>query len=196
MDIFEAIHTRRSIGKVKPDPVEKEKIEKILEAGTRAPNHYYTEPWKFFVLTDEARRALGKTLAEIAKEKMDDPTTEQNALLLEKQKNKAFRAPVIIAVAVEPSDNPKALWVEEIAAVSAAIQNMLLTAHGLGLGAIWRSGNPCYHPKMKALFGLQGDAQLLGFVYLGYPNIEKKISERTPFNEKTVWLNKDFDLSE
>ncbi len=49
MDIHEAIRTRRSIGKVKPDPVEPVLIHRILEAGTWAPNHYLTQPWKFFL---------------------------------------------------------------------------------------------------------------------------------------------------
>ncbi|WP_102029036.1 nitroreductase family protein [Salirhabdus sp. Marseille-P4669] len=193
MDIFEAIHSRRSIGKVKQDPVEKEKIHKILEAGTRAPSHYKTEPWKFFVLTEEGRRPLGRTLAEIAAEKMDDPTTEENQLLLQGQEMKAFRAPVIIAAAVVPSEHPKALPVEEIGAVNSAIQNMLLAAHALGLGAIWRTGAPCYHPKMKNLFGLEGDAQILGFLYLGYPNTTKEESPRIPFEEKTEWWSEDFE---
>jgi nitroreductase len=194
LEVFEAIHTRRSVGKVKPDPINKELIEKILEAGTRAPNHYKTEPWKFFVLTEEGRRPLGRTFAEIAKEKMDDPTTEENQLKLQQQENKAFRAPVIIAAAVVPSDHPKAMFIEEVAAVNAAIQNMLLAAHALGLGAIWRSGAPCYHPKMKELFGLEGESQLLGFIYIGYPELIKKESPRIPFEEKTVWMNTDFEL--
>lgn len=49
MDLFEAIRSRRSIGKVKPDPVERHLIERIIEAGTWAPNHKNTEPWRFFV---------------------------------------------------------------------------------------------------------------------------------------------------
>ncbi|MBM7570592.1 nitroreductase family protein [Aquibacillus albus] len=191
MDVFEAIQSRRSIGKVKPDPIDEGTIKKLLEAATWAPNHYHTEPWKFFVLTKEGRRPLGRTLAEIAKEKMEDPTEEENQLILKKQENKAFRAPLIIAVAVVPSDNPKVVPVEEIGAVNAAIQNMLLAAHALGLGAIWRTGNPCYHPKMKKLFGLSGDSQVLGFVYIGYPDISKTESPRISFEEKTVWVNSD-----
>ncbi len=191
MDIFEAIFKRRSIGKVKPDPIEKEKIEKLLEAAIWAPNHYHTEPWKFFVLTGEGRRPLGRTLAEIAKESMEDPETKENQEKIKKAEEKPFRAPVIITVAVTPSDNPKAIDIEEIGAVSAAIQNMLLAAHALGLGAVWRTGKPAYHPKMKQLFGLRERDEVLGFIYIGYPDMSQREGKRIPFTEKTKWIEAD-----
>ncbi|GAB7388584.1 NAD(P)H nitroreductase [Bacillaceae bacterium] len=191
MDVLEAIRERRSIGKVKPDPVEKEKIEKMLEAATWAPNHHRTEPWKFFVLTGEGRRPLGRTLAEIAKEKMEDPTTEENQKILKREEEKLFRAPVVIAVAAVPADDPKVVKREETAAVSAAVQNMLLAAHALGLGAIWRTGKQTYHPKMKELFGLREQDEILGFVYVGYPDMPQPEGKRIPFPEKTKWIDAD-----
>ncbi|MGO4887351.1 nitroreductase [Anaerobacillus sp. MEB173] len=191
MDVFEAIRQRRSIGKVKPDPIEKEKIEKLLEAATWAPNHFHTEPWKFFVLTGEGRRPLGRTLAAIAKESMDDPSTTENQAKLKKAEEKPFRAPVVIAVAVIPSDNPKVINIEEVGAVNAAIQNMLLAAHALGLGAIWRTGKPTYHSKMKQLFGLREQDEVLGFIYLGYPDMSPLKGKRVSFTEKTKWIEVD-----
>lgn len=191
MDIFEAIQNRRSIGKVKPDPVNRATIEKLLEAASWAPSHYKTEPWKFFVLTGEGRRPLGRTLAEIAREGMDDPLTEENQKLLKKQEEKPFRAPLIIAVAVTPSDNPKVIGIEEIGAVNAAIQNMLLAAHALGLGAIWRTGKPAYHAKMKELFGLREQDGVLGFIYIGYPDMNHPKGHRVPYEQKTVWIDSD-----
>lgn len=134
VDILDAIKTRRSIGLVSDEPVSKELINKILEAGTWAPSHYRTEPWKFFVLTGDSRLRLGKTLAKIEEKNMDDPSSESNQKKLAKVHEKPLRAPLIIAVAVEPRDNPKAIIQEEYGAVYAAIQNMLLAAHGLGLG--------------------------------------------------------------
>ncbi|MDC3414494.1 nitroreductase [Aquibacillus sp. 3ASR75-11] len=193
MDVFDAIRSRRSIGRVKDDPVDKNLINKILEAGTWAPNHFHTEPWRFFVLTGEGRKPLGRTLAEISRESMEDPTSNENQIILRKQEEKVFRAPVIITCAAIPSSNPKVKRIEEIGAVNAAIQNMLLTVHSLGLGAIWRTGAPCYHPLMKKLFGLSEEDEVLGFIYLGYvDNSTKSISRhRTPFEEKTVWMESD-----
>lgn len=188
MDVFTCIRTRRSIGKVKPDEVEVEKIELILEAGTWAPNHRHTEPWKFFVMKGEGRRLLGKAYADIAREDMTDPNSEENLRALQKQEEKAYRAPVIICVAVTPSDQPDVLRIEEFGAVNAAIQNMLLAAHALGLGAIWRTGHPVYHPRMKQAFGLREQDEVLGLLYIGYPDMKQPMGKRTPFSSKTVWI--------
>ena len=72
------LKNRRSIGKVKADSIKQELVEQLLEAATWAPNHYKTEPWRFFVLTGEGRRPLGRVLADIAIGEMDDPATEEN----------------------------------------------------------------------------------------------------------------------
>ncbi|MCM3762001.1 nitroreductase [Alkalihalobacillus oceani] len=188
MDVLEAIRSRRSIGLVKEDPLDKETIAKIIEAGTWAPSHYRTEPWHFFVMEGKARKALGKALVKIALEEMDDPMTEANQKKVEKVAEKPFRAPVIIAVAVRPSDNPRALKLEEAGAVYAAIQNMLLAAHGLGVAGYWRTGAPAYHPTMKKLFGLADHEYIAGFLYFGYPKREPHEGKRRPINEVTTWL--------
>ncbi len=193
MDLFEAIQNRRSIGKVKPDPIDQATIKKLLEAAAWAPSHYKTEPWKFFILTGEGRRPLGRTLAEIASEGMENPLSEENQTILKKQEDKPFRAPLIIAVAVMPSANPKVIEIEEIGAVNAAIQNMLLAAHALGLGAIWRTGQPTYHAKMNKLFGLREQDGLLGFIYIGYPDMKQHKGQRAPYEQKTVWIDSDRD---
>ncbi|MDF2670212.1 MAG: nitroreductase [Paenibacillus sp.] len=189
MDVKEAIRTRRSVGKVKQDPVAPELIEQILEAGVWAPNHHYTEPWRFFVMTGEGRRVLGHAYAEIAVEGLHSPTAAELEQIKLDQEKKAFRAPVVIAVAVSPSTDPKVPLVEELAAVHAAVQNMLLMAHALGLGAVWRSGAPAYHPIMQAAFKLSEKEQLTGFIYLGHPNMDLPQGRRTPFADKTTWLD-------
>jgi len=56
MDVSAAILKRTSIRRFKPDPVEKAKLEKILEAGRRAPSWGNTQPWRFIVIQDKARR--------------------------------------------------------------------------------------------------------------------------------------------
>jgi nitroreductase len=187
MDAIEVIRTRRSIGKVKLDPVDKKLIDEMLESAIWAPNHYHTEPWRFYVMVGEGRRVLGRAYADIAVENADALSAEELESLRTKNEQKAFRAPVIIAVAVSPAiDKPR---IEEDAAVYAAVQNMLLTAHALGLGAIWRTGEPAYHPIMRIALGLSEDEHIAGFIYVGYPDMPIPKSKRTPYQEKTVWMN-------
>lgn len=195
MDVFEAITKRRSIGVVKQDPVPVDLINKILEAGTWAPAHHRTEPWRFFVLTGDARNKLGKTLSSIAEKSLEDPNSEESKVKLAKEAQKPLRAPVIIAVAVEPTVNSKVIVKEEYAAVNAAIQNMLLATHALGLGAVWRTGNVCYSSEVKQLFELDEQSEMLGFLYIGYPNMKELIGKRKPVSEVTKWLDLESDFS-
>lgn len=182
------IRGRRSIGKVKGDPVPKELVEKLIEAAVWAPNHHGTEPWKFVVMTGEGRRTLGQAYADIAAESLQELTDEERSQRLEKEVAKAFRAPVIIAAVCVPSDEPRVNEAEELAAANAAVQNMLLIAHDSGLGAIWRTGDPAYHPTMKKALGLAGREQVVGLIYVGYPDVQPSSSRRIPGTAKTVWL--------
>lgn len=191
MEVFEALRTRRSIGRVQEKEVAKELVEKIIETATWAPNHVKTEPWRFFVLTGDGRKRLGETLARIVARDMDDPTTEDNQRKIEKARKNPFRAPVIIVAAVEPSDHPKVILKEEYAAVNAGVQNMLIAAHALGLGAIWRTGKPCYDREVSHLFGLSERGEVLGFIYVGYPDMTPPARKIKSVEEVTTWIDKE-----
>lgn len=184
----EIIRGRRSIGKVKNESVPKELIEKMIEAAVWAPNHYATEPWKFIVMTGEGRKVLGQAYADIAADTIQELSEEERALRLEKEVAKAYRSPVVIAAVCVPSDAPRVDAREELAAAHAAVQNLLLMAHASGLGAVWRTGDPAYHSKMKAAFGLAGREQIVGLIYVGYPDMQPSTGKRVPGTEKTVWL--------
>ncbi|XEC93796.1 nitroreductase [Paenibacillus tarimensis] len=188
MDVEEAIRTRRSIGKVKPDAVDKTLIQNLLDAATWAPCHYHTEPWKFIVMMGEGRSKLGEGYARVCAETLTDVTGEQLQERLAKERQKAFRAPVVIAAVCTPSDDPRVARVEELAAAHAAVQNMLLSAHACGLASIWRSGEPMYHPLMKESLGLDARDEIVGLVYIGYPDISPPAGKRTPAAVKTIWL--------
>jgi nitroreductase len=189
MKLENAIRERRSIGLVKTDEVDQALIEKMLEAAVYAPNHHHTEPWRFFVLRGEGRGVLGQAYAQIAGEFLEDPTSEANQAALKKHYDKAFRAPVIIIAACEAAASPNADRREELAAVHAAVQNMLLQAHALGLGAIWRTGAPAYHPYMKKAFRLRDEHDIVGFIYVGHPIQKLSVRKPSSYESKTVWLN-------
>ena len=189
MNLEEAIRDRRSIGLVKPDEVDQALIEKLLQAAVYAPNHHHTEPWRFYVLRGKGRDVLGNAYAQIASEFLEDPTSEANQGALKKHYDKAFRAPVIIVAVCEPTDSAKIDPREELAAVHAAVQNMLLQAHALGLGAVWRTGAPSYHSDMKKAFGLREEHSIVGFIYVGYPIQLPSVKILPTYESKTIWLN-------
>lgn len=187
MSVMEAIRGRRSIGKVRPELPPREAIETILDAATWAPCHHVTEPWKFTVIAGEARERLGEVMARA---KVERRIREGKPIEgeFERAKAKALRAPVIIAVAVEPTDGPKVVEIEEVEAGAAAVQNMLLAAHSLGLATMWRTGDPAYDPEVKRFLGLTPAAHIIGFVYLGYADTQPLRARHTPAEALTTWL--------
>lgn len=187
MNVVDAIRTRRSVKRVTDQMPPKADIEAMLEAATYAPNHHLTEPWRFFVLTGEAREQLGEVFAQVTRRRLETKGEEVTPARLDAERRKPLRAPVIIAV-ISLSRSTRGIPSEELQATAAAIQNMLLVAHARGLGAIWRTGRFSYEPEVKAFFGVPEDADIAGFVYVGYPAEETPAPQRTPYTEKTTWM--------
>lgn len=184
MDVLEAIHNRQSISKVKPDSVPRELIEQLLSAAVQAPNHHKVHPWRFVVLTGAARERLGEALARSLKSAKPAATDDD----VQRERLKPLRAPVVIAIAVDKPGIPKVSEIENVAAVAAAIQNLLLAAHSIGLGTIWRTGPAATDPAIKAFLGFAPDQHLIGFVYVGYPETPPPPPQRPSFEACTTWL--------
>ena len=185
MEPLEAILTRHSIAKVKPDPVAREIIEKLLLAAVQAPNHYRVRPWRFVVLTGKSREALGEVMAQTIKKK----SPELPEVGMERERAKPLRAPVLIAVGVDKSDDPRVLETENICSVAAAVENLLLAAHAEGLGAMWRTGPAARDPEVKKFLGFSPDQELLSFVYIGYPDQPVPEEQRPSYEDRTVWMD-------
>ncbi|WP_376791623.1 nitroreductase [Thermoflexus sp.] len=184
MDVLEAIMTRRMVGKVRPERPKREEIETLLQAAVRAPNHRLTEPWRFVVIAGPALEELGEVFARILQMVKPDATEEE----LQRERTKPKRAPVIIAVACLKGRDPIETH-ENIVATAAAIQNILLAAHGMGLGAYLRTGDTAYHPLLLRWLGVPEDAQFMGLIYLGYPapDAPPRHTPRRPIEEVTQW---------
>jgi nitroreductase len=184
MDLFEAIHHRHSQGEVKPDPVPRPLIERLLEAAVVAPNHYKVRPWRFVVLTGAARERLGAVMAASQQERHPEFSEE----VFRKTRGLPLRAPVLIAVGVDKPSEVKVLEIENICAAAAAVQNLLLAAQALGLGAKWRTGEWARDDRVKDFLGFAIDQHIIGFVYLGYPAFEAEPAPRPSFHDRTVWM--------
>lgn len=149
MDALEAIHTRRSIRKYQDKPVPDELIQKILAAAMSAPSANNTQPWHFVVVTD---RGL---LAEI-------PKINPNAGM-------AKDAPLAILVCGDVTvEVAPGYWVVDC---SAAVENLLLAAHAVGLGAVWTGVYPRQEriDGFRRLFHLPDNMAGHSLIALGYP---------------------------
>ena len=185
MDLFDAIHGRVSVGKMKQDEVSKVTIEKLLFAAVQAPNHYKVRPWRFVVLTGEAREKLGDVMAKSLK--IEHP--EYPPAAFEKEHSKPLRSPVLIAVGVDKPVEDKVIEVENICATAAAVENLLLAAYAEGLGAKWRTGSSATDSAVKQFLGFETDQHLIGFIYIGYAETVAESKKRPSFEDRTVWMD-------
>jgi len=166
----------------------RKQIEQLLEAATHAPNHYKVQPWKFIVLAGNAREELGAVMAESLAGRMEETSSDKAQAMLNKERNKPLRSPIVIVIAAESPKQPKVMEIENIEATAAAVQNMLLTAEEMGLACMWRTGDAAYDPHVKQWLGLAPGEHIVAFLYAGYPAMSRL--ERVPisFEEKTTWL--------
>jgi nitroreductase len=182
VDIYEAIVTRRSVPMPTDRVPTRDQIEKLLAAAVRAPNHHLTQPWRFIVLAGDALKELGAAWAAGAEREGDDP---------DQARHKPLRAPAIIVVLERPhTENPKVVEIEEHHAVGAALQNILLAAHGMGLGAMLRTGPAARLKEVRDYLGAGDDEIVAGFVYLGYSpegDSERPMTRRTDPAQLTEW---------
>ena len=75
-----------------------------------------------------------------------------------------------------------------VAATAAAVQNLLLAAHAMGLGAKWRTGEWARDSKVKEFLGFAPDQHIIGFIYLGYPEFTAQPAPRPSFEDRVVWI--------
>jgi nitroreductase len=87
--------------------------------------------------------------------------------MLQSERNKALRAPMIVVAVARPVAHPKVPELEQILAAGAAVQNALLAAQALGFGSMWKTGAPAYDPELKRALGLEPSDHIIGFLYLG-----------------------------
>lgn len=188
MEVSEAIATRQSVNRVKQDEVPRELLEQILDSAVHAPNHKITEPWRFHVFTGKGRGDLARARAKLAEIMADEEGEEPDlaAGRVSRERKKAFRAPAVIAV-ISRAGRDEVETLENYAACSAAIQNMQLTAHALGLASIWRTGPVAYHPFMRDFLGLEDGDKIAAYLYVGYPDMGERPRRRSPASEHTVW---------
>lgn len=184
MELFEAIHGRTTVKRVKPDVVDRGIIETLLSAGAQAPNHHKVRPWRFVVLTGDGLKKMGDVFAASLVSRKPDAPPEG----LDKTRALPLRAPVIIAVGADKATEPNISEIENISAASAACQNILLAAHALGLGAIWRTGEWASDVSVRKFLGFDPDQLIVGFIYIGYPESMPEPYKRIGFEDRVTWM--------
>lgn len=183
MDVYTAIYNRRSIRSFKPDSIDDDVINRIMDAAIRAPSALNAQNWKFYVLTGNSRDDFSKLLIPVF-EKMKD-TILQNygheaVEIRRKLYTNAGGAPVIIVAYVE-----EGTWDWDRTGPSMACMNIMLAAESEGLGSLFM-GAPIYVKDTvnELLHEKAGD--LLGAILLGYP--DEEVEPKPRLENKVVRL--------
>ena len=174
---------RRSTKRFAEAPPPRRHIETLLQAAVTAPDHGLLAPWRFTVLQGPSRTRFADALAQALRQRM--PEAEPD--VVEREREKAFRSPVLIVVSAHVAAHPKVPAIEQQVAVGAAIQNLWLAALALGLGVAWKTGNAAYDPSVKRALDLPEDDAIIGFLHVGTP-LATAAPRMTEFESRTRWL--------
>lgn len=163
MELLEALNARQSAKTYGPDAPTREHLAQVLQAAVRAPDHGRLRPWRFMLIEGAQRRRFGDLLAASALRRV--PGLSEGDL--QRERDKAMRAPLIIVVACRVVPGTKVPAIEQILAAGAATQNILLALHALGYAAAWKTGEAAYDTEVKKALGFASDDHIVGFVYTG-----------------------------
>ena len=174
MEALEAILTRRSTRNYRPDPVEKEKLEKILDAARQAPSGGNNQTNHFLVIQngDVLQKLIGMVEAAFSRMDADENTYPSLRHAVEASKKGGYvfcyNAPVLIAVANRRD------YGNNMADCACAIENMMVAANALDLGSCWinqlrwLNGEPALNDYLRSL-GMKENERIYGAVIIGYP---------------------------
>jgi nitroreductase len=182
---LEALHGRRSIREFTSREVTREEIETLLAAAVTAPNHRLTQPWRFYVLGPQARRAYGLALGNRKAKKIEDAAAAD--AMRNKVADEHAALPLMIAVGVVQDANPE-ISDENVGATMMAVQNILLAAVTLGLGTHIKTGAIMNDPAVREALGVPDEQRIIAVLNVGEPAKVPPAKERKSAAVLTTWL--------
>jgi nitroreductase len=192
-DLFETIATTRSMRRLKPDPVPSELIRKILEAGTAAPSGGNMQRWRFLVVTDAKVKRVVGTYYKRAWDEVVYPryragtpapgtSPERFRRMLDAAQYLAdhiHEAPVWIVPCMAGATPSRTAG----SSIYPAVQNMLLAARALGLGATLTTLYLTFEKEVEGALGLPADVHSYALLPIGYPMGRFGPVRRVPLTE-------------
>ena len=167
--VLQAIQSRRSVRRFKPDMVPAELLDQVLQAGTYAATGMGRQSPIILAVTDP---------------KVRDQLSRMNAAIMGSDKDPFYGAPVVLVVLADKS-RPTCVYDGSL-----VMGNLMLAAHSLGLGSCWihRAKEEFESPEGKALLaslGIQGEYEGIGHCILGYP--EGELPQPAPRKENWIY---------
>ena len=186
--LSELLHLRQTIlpkRLMAPGP-DAEQLARILDAAAHAPDHGQLLPWRFVLIADAERAALGRTFSDALQER--DPTALPEQL--QQAHEKALRAPLLMMLVVEGVRGDARIGLlERVMSAGCAVQNMLLMATAQGFGSALSSGKALTSSSLRALLGLSRHEHAICFVSVGTTQRGKPARERPQIHQYVTYLS-------
>jgi coenzyme F420-0:L-glutamate ligase/coenzyme F420-1:gamma-L-glutamate ligase len=198
LNLTDLIRTRRSIRRYTDQPVPSQLIDQLLEAAIWAPSAHNRQPWRFVVIeTANVKALLADRMGErLRTERLrDGDPIDAIERDVSRSRERIVSAPVVIVACLSMQDMDRYLDERRNAleramamqGVAASIQNLLLTAHDLGLGACWMCA-PLFAPDVvREVLNLPDDWEAQALITIGYPADDGKPKERVDFRKITIY---------
>lgn len=161
-----------------------EQVMALLELADWAPTHGYTEPWRFVV--HENPQVFCEQHAGLYKQ--FTPTDKFEQAKFEKLLHQGDKVSHVIIAVMKRGNLPKIPMLEEIAATSCAIQNLLLGATALNIAALWSTGGMALKTQFRDWLGFGEDDLVMGALYLGYSDKFSEGTRSVPIEQKIRWV--------
>src|SRR3954468_931779 len=178
-DLFEIIRTTRSMRRLKPDPVPPALIRRVLEAGTAAPNGGNMQTWRFLVVRDPAIKSSVAHWYRRAWHEIVGPRYREGAPAAGSSRDRFDR---MLAAAEHLADHlhEAPVWIVPClqggthtrtsgSSIYPSVQNMLLAARALGLGATLTTLYLLFEKEAEGALGLPADVHSYAIIPIGYP---------------------------
>lgn len=160
--LLDLILTRRSASALTEPGPSPDQLRSLLLAAGAVPDHGLLRPFRFVVVEKDGRALFGNALAAAALEH----TPGLAAAKLEKVREKAYRSPTIVVLISSPKPGKIMAW-EQTATASCAGYAVVLAAHALGIGAVWKSVPFTKGKALTDALGLSESEEMLGWIHLG-----------------------------
>ena len=189
MDTLTALNTRVSVARLTEPGPSADQVRQLLAAAIRAPDHGMLRPWRFLVLEGEERERLG----DIMEWRLLRRQPEADQCARDNIRNKALRAPTIIVAVAEITEGHKVPAWEQVLAVGAAVQNIMVAARGRGLDTCPQAAFTPFHRVIRDQLAMPANEILVCGMALGYADpdaVENRLTtEREPIDVWTTFLD-------
>ena len=166
MNAIDLLLSRQSCPRLTLPAPSGQALDDIFQAAIRVPDHAALTPWKFIACEGEGLVKLGKLFEKTAiAENFSENDIARASKLPE-------RAPMVIICIMQHKEHQKVPRIEQVASTACAVQSMQMMALAHSFSGIWRTGSYAHSAYFKNLLGLNEQDEVVGFLYLGTPEVE------------------------